>query len=160
VGQSRMLVGLRGGAPFLDKLTGYDGWEFEATAAYSRSVGTSHREGILEERLLLSVETTTDVDPGPGVNLMCGTDLDGDGLPGRDTDADGIGNDCDADFDQSCSVNFVDLGLMKAAFFQPGTTNTDMNGDGQTNFIDLGLLKLGFFRPPGPSGIPNLCSAP
>jgi cysteine-rich repeat protein len=78
----------------------------------------------------------------------------------RDTDGDGIGNDCDADFDQSCSVNFVDLGLMKAAFFQPGTTNTDMNGDGQTNFIDLGLLKLGFFRPPGPSGIPNLCSAP
>src|SRR5262249_4532789 len=100
-------------------------------------------------------------------------DSDGDGIPDaqdncidvanasqRDTDGDGIGNNCDADFDQTCSVNFVDLGIMKTAFLQPGTTNTDLNGDGQTNFADLGILKLAFFKPPGPSGIPNLCSAP
>jgi cysteine-rich repeat protein len=75
----------------------------------------------------------------------------------RDTDGDGIGNVCDADFDQSCNVNFGDLGIMKAGFFQPGTTDTDMDGDGQTNFTDLGQLKSRFFLPPGPSGLPNLC---
>ena len=75
----------------------------------------------------------------------------------RDTDEDGIGNVCDGDFDQTCTTNFTDLGIMKSAFFQPGTTNTDMNGDGQTNFTDLGILKGRFFLPPGPSGVPNLC---
>lgn len=48
---------------------------------------------------------------------------------------------------------------MKESFFQSGTTDTDMNGDGQTNFADLGLLKSGFFLPPGPSGRANLCDA-
>jgi len=76
----------------------------------------------------------------------------------RDTDADGFGNVCDGDFDNNCTVNFVDLGTMKNAFFDPGTTHTDMNGDGQTNFIDLGLLKRGFLQPPGPSGVPNICA--
>jgi len=75
----------------------------------------------------------------------------------RDTDGDGIGNACDGDFSGDCNVNFVDLGTMKAAFFQPGTTDTDMNGDGQTNFVDLGMLKAGFFLEPGPSGIESTC---
>jgi glycosylphosphatidylinositol phospholipase D len=75
----------------------------------------------------------------------------------RDTDADGIGNACDADFDQDCMQTFADLGIMKASFFLAGDLDTDMNGDGVTNFVDLGALKRGFFQPPGPSGIPNLC---
>ncbi|MEL7449976.1 MAG: pullulanase-type alpha-1,6-glucosidase, partial [Pseudomonadota bacterium] len=41
-----------------------------------------------------------------------------------DTDADGIGNACDADLDNNCQVNFADLGLLKAAFFStPGAGN-------------------------------------
>jgi hypothetical protein len=76
----------------------------------------------------------------------------------RDTDADGFGNVCDGDFDDNCAVNFLDLGAMKAAFFQPGTTDTDMDGDGETSFSDLGLLKAQFFQPPGPSGLPNDCT--
>jgi hypothetical protein len=105
------------------------------------------------------------------ITYFGGVDSDGDGVADnadnctidanadqRDTDADGIGNICDADFDNNCAVNFTDLGSMKAVFFQPGTVDTDMNGDGQTNFTDLGLLKGDFFQPPGPSGIPNICS--
>lgn len=76
----------------------------------------------------------------------------------RDVDGDGIGSMCDADFDQSCVVNFADLGTMKAAFFT-SDPNVDMDGQGVVNFADLGLLKRGFFQPPGPSGIPNLCDA-
>lgn len=75
----------------------------------------------------------------------------------RDTDADGFGNNCDADFDQSCEVNFVDLGVMKAFFFLSGDFDTDLNGDGNTNFADLGRLKELFFLEPGPSGMPNIC---
>ena len=107
-----------------------------------------------------------------GAGIAPATDADGDGLADvadncidaanadqRDTDADGIGNWCDGDFDQNCAQNFADLGIMKASFFQPGDLDTDMNGDGATNFADLGLLKVGFFQPPGPSGVPNACAA-
>jgi hypothetical protein len=75
----------------------------------------------------------------------------------RDTDNDGIGNSCDADFDNNCVVNFADLGYMKVVFLT-NDPEADMNGDGVVNFIDLGRLKAGFFAPPGPSGIPNACS--
>jgi subtilisin-like proprotein convertase family protein len=75
----------------------------------------------------------------------------------RDTDGDDIGNICDADFDQTCTVNFGDLAVMKSNFFQLGDLVTDMDGDGATNFGDLALLKAGFFQPPGPSGLPNDC---
>jgi cysteine-rich repeat protein len=101
----------------------------------------------------------------------CFLDGDGDGVTDtqdnctlaanpdqRDTDGDGIGSVCDGDFDQNCIVQFPDLGLMKAGFF--GTDpNLDMDGNGFVQFPDLALLKQGFFLPPGPSGVPNPCSA-
>jgi hypothetical protein len=50
-------------------------------------------------------------------------------------------------------VNFIDLGLMKVAFFScAGDANynccADLNHDGCVNFIDLGLLKMCFFTGP------------
>jgi hypothetical protein len=111
---------------------------------------------------------------GGGAYLIYGRandepDDDGDGLSNsednctavanadqRDTDADGFGNACDADLNQSCLVNFADLGWMKAVFFTPAA-NADLDGDGFVNFADLAALKAGFFEPPGPSGVPNAC---
>jgi hypothetical protein len=75
----------------------------------------------------------------------------------RDTDADGFGNLCDADLDGDCTVDFGDLGLMKAAFFQTGDVAADLTGDLVVNFSDLALMKQAFFEPPGPSGLPNAC---
>jgi hypothetical protein len=75
-----------------------------------------------------------------------------------DTDADGYGNICDADFNEDCIVNFVDLGSMKSGFFG-NDPNLDMNDDLTVNFVDLGLLKSGFFLPPGPSGTTDSCAA-
>jgi len=75
----------------------------------------------------------------------------------RDTDGDGIGNACDADLNNDCIVNFIDLGAMKAVFFT-NDPDADMNGDGSVNFLDLARLKAGFFQPPGPSGTPNACT--
>jgi hypothetical protein len=100
-------------------------------------------------------------------------DADADGVPDqqdnctvianadqRDTDDDGFGNLCDADLDNSCAINFQDLGLMKSAFFRSGDVDADLNGDLVVNFGDLALLKQAFFGEPGPSGVPKICSAP
>ena len=68
----------------------------------------------------------------------------------RDADGDGFGNLCDADFNNDCEVNVVDLGLLRAGFFSDDPT-LDLNGDGAVNAVDLGLLRTMFLRPPGPS---------
>ncbi|MFK7887451.1 MAG: hypothetical protein AB8G16_11365, partial [Gammaproteobacteria bacterium] len=107
-------------------------------------------------RRLTTPATAIDCLPAPG------GDVDGDSLddrhdncvllnndPQRDTDGDGFGNTCDADFNQDCIVNVLDLGLLRSEIF--GTNlNYDMNGDGMVNIVDLGLLRVSFFSPPGP----------
>jgi subtilisin-like proprotein convertase family protein len=76
----------------------------------------------------------------------------------RDTNGDGFGNACDADLNDDCVVNFVDLGLLRSVFFT-ADADADFNGDGTVNFVDLGLMRLSFFGPPGPAVEPNACSA-
>lgn len=75
----------------------------------------------------------------------------------RDTDEDGYGNQCDADFDQNCVVNFIDLNIIAAFFLVPGDFDTDLNGDGVTNFIDFSVVASSFLSPPGPSGVTSDC---
>ena len=99
-----------------------------------------------------------------------GEDTDADGIPDSsdncvltanplqtDSNGDNIGNVCDADTNNDCVVNVIDLGLLKAVFFS-GDADSDFNGDGVVNTIDLGIMKLSFFEAPGPSGLPNACS--
>ncbi len=79
-----------------------------------------------------------------------------------DTNADGIGNACDADINNDCSVNFADLAAFKAAFQpRPYVGDADFNGDGFVNFGDLAVMKATFFNGtdpgPGPSALPNAC---
>ena len=74
----------------------------------------------------------------------------------RDTDADGFGNRCDADFDQNCVVNALDLGRLKTSFFT-ANPDADLDGSGVVNATDLGLFKSLFFLPPGPSDLANIC---
>lgn len=76
----------------------------------------------------------------------------------RDTDSDNIGNACDPDFDDDCTINFIDLGFMKSVFFSDDA-DADLNGDGAVNFLDLAIMKALFFGPPGPSGLLNACGS-
>ncbi|MFK7888542.1 MAG: thrombospondin type 3 repeat-containing protein [Gammaproteobacteria bacterium] len=73
------------------------------------------------------------------------------GVSQYDTDSDGFGNRCDADLNNDCIVNAVDLGLLRAQFFTEGAVDQDFNGDEVVNAVDLGILRTLFFAPPGPS---------
>ncbi len=74
-----------------------------------------------------------------------------------DTDLDGFGNACDADFDNDCFVTFPDLAVMEAAFFTSDPL-ADLDGSGFVTFPDLAVMESQFFLPPGPSGVPNICA--
>ena len=74
-----------------------------------------------------------------------------------DADGDRYGNACDADFNNDCVVNVVDLGLMREAFFS-SSANIDLNNDGVVNVVDLGILRQRFFGAPGPSGLTAVCN--
>ena len=75
----------------------------------------------------------------------------------HDSNGDGIGNFCDADLQNDCTVNFADLALLKQVFFS-AAADADFNNDGNVNFADLSIMKAQFFGPPGPSGVANDCS--
>jgi hypothetical protein len=105
------------------------------------------------------------------LTVLAAADTDGDALGDpfdncinhqnpdqRDTDGDGFGNRCDADFDQSNFVNAADLALFKTRF---GTTNADadLDGNGFVNAADLAIFKQLFGKAPGPSALaPSLGS--
>ena len=115
-------------------------------------------------------DNTTDGDFILNLSLeVAAADTDGDGITDdvdncvahanadqRDSNGDGFGNRCDADLNDDCIVNPIDLGIFRVAFF--GTDpHADLNGDGVVNPVDLGIFRSLFFLPPGPSGAPNAC---
>ncbi|MDH3589163.1 MAG: S8 family serine peptidase [Gammaproteobacteria bacterium] len=71
-----------------------------------------------------------------------------------DTDNDGYGNACDADFNQDNYVNYFDLGIMRD-MFETATPLGDLNNDGWVDFADVGIMKSLFLLPPGPSALAN-----
>ncbi|MEM6640736.1 MAG: thrombospondin type 3 repeat-containing protein [Pseudomonadota bacterium] len=116
------------------------------------------------------INSLQNVTYGPlSISDITSVDSDGDGVSDatdnclyvanpnqRDTDGDGIGNFCDADLNNDCTTNVVDLGQLRASFFT-SDPDADLNGDGVVNFLDLGLFRSLFFTVPGPSGQPHNC---
>ncbi|NND60465.1 MAG: hypothetical protein HKN49_09385 [Gammaproteobacteria bacterium] len=120
---------------------------------FSSTASNFQGSGVFYDNLLFAPQGFVDSD-GDGV----GDDVDNCtnvANPGQlDTNGDGYGNICDADLNNDCSVNFVDLTIMKGAFF---STNPDANldGVGLVNFADLTIMKSQFFGSPGPSEVGN-----
>jgi hypothetical protein len=94
-----------------------------------------------------------------------GPDTDGDGLEDRldnctlvsnhdqrDTDADGYGNRCDPDFNNSGLVTAADYLILRARLNTPDAL-CDLNGDGLVSAADYLILRGWLNKPPGPSGV-------
>ena len=110
------------------------------------------------------------------VRITAGGDSDGDGVPDtrdnclhfpnadqRDTNGDGFGNLCDADFDGDGRVSAGwgalppgttgDLDVLARAVAQGRyDADLDLDGDHDVDADDAGIASLWLFLPPGPSG--------
>ncbi len=92
------------------------------------------------------------------------TDSDGDGVTDDvdnctsvantdqiDTDEDGFGNVCDADFNNNGIVDPFDLSRLKSRIGDTDAPDEDLDGNGVVDTSDLSTLKLEFGKKPGPS---------
>ncbi|MBL8199876.1 MAG: hypothetical protein JNK40_02800 [Chromatiales bacterium] len=70
-----------------------------------------------------------------------------------DTNGDGYGNRCDADFNNNGVVDSQDGALLRVAFGSAGYPDRDLNGNGIVDSQDGALLRVAFGQPPGPSGL-------
>ncbi len=157
--------GAPGNFPFV---SGWTAIEIDSTFSYFGEVSDSFLND-LGDRMRTARSPRTAGFPLRGVWLYetqpTVIDIDGDGAADsldnciavanpqqRDSNADGFGNFCDADLNDDCIVNAVDLGLFRLVFFS-ADADADLNGDGVVNVGDLGLLRLQFFQEPGPSAV-------
>lgn len=109
----------------------------------------SDHAGVVASFRLLDSDDDSD---GDGVSDGTDNCVEAANADQRDTDTDGYGNVCDADFNQDNIVNFLDLSYLRANF-GGADPDADLNGDGNVNAADLGLVRQAFFSPPGPSGL-------
>jgi hypothetical protein len=76
-----------------------------------------------------------------------------------DSDGDGYGNACDADFNNDGIVNINDFNRLKARLGITPVTDVvvDMDGNGAVNINDLNRVKSYIGHPPGPSALHPNC---
>jgi arylsulfate sulfotransferase len=70
----------------------------------------------------------------------------------RDTDNDGFGSICDADFNNDGVIEYADY-LYLGQRWQTADANADLDGDGLVTWGDLLILFNAFSGAPGPSGV-------
>jgi hypothetical protein len=160
------------------------GWQVQTSAPWIQITSATTGTGSFDVQYTVSVNTG--IDPrSSSLTLLSGAntlatltinqsgepDTDSDGIVDSndncrltanasqlDSDGDHFGNACDADLNNDCKTNSLDLGKFKSVY----GTNTgtpalkaaaDFNGDGRVNSLDLGLFKKLFGKAPGPSGV-------
>lgn len=125
-----------------------------ANPPYLQSLAIDTDSGTLLASVIVSDAADTDGDGVADDADNCTFEANPSQL---DTDGDGHGNRCDADLNQDCIVNPVDLGIIRSVFFS-ADPDADLNGDGVVNPIDLGIFRALFFGTPGPSAPGSLCN--
>lgn len=113
--------------------------------------------GTSSDTLVVEIATPTDAD-GDAVLDYYDNCLQRQNPDSRDSNRDGFGNACDADYDGDADVDGDDLAIFQAAFAtQSGDEaydpNCDHDGDGVVGIPDYGVLNTLFSLPPGPSGL-------
>lgn len=76
-----------------------------------------------------------------------------------DSDNDGIGNVCDADFNNDCLVNTTDFLVFRSKLGSTTSPTFDLNGDGRVTWLDYLVMRSYFGLAPGPGSAPNVCDA-
>jgi hypothetical protein len=105
-----------------------------------------------------AAEGDRDADGVPDLEDNCVRLANGPLKPDRggnsqlDTNEDGYGNSCDADFDNDGLVDADDLSLMQAQMGSRTARDQDMNGNGLVDPSDHTRLQNLMGSPPGPSG--------
>ncbi|HZM27948.1 MAG TPA: thrombospondin type 3 repeat-containing protein [Gemmatimonadales bacterium] len=125
---------------------------------------------VLQAHLSLVVATWLTVG-FPGIAHAQGPDDDGDGVPNSvdscplvanlsrlDSDLDGYGNACDADYNNDGIVGSVDFAKLSMAYGSvEGEASwkpyADCNGDDRIDDVDFFYMASVFGNPPGPSGL-------
>ena len=95
----------------------------------------------------------SDAGDGDGVADLFDNCVNDPNSDQRDTNGDGFGNLCDADFNGNGVVDPFDFSLLKSRFGQPGFPDQDLNGNGIVDPFDFSKLKSNFGQAPGPSGL-------
>ena len=120
--------------------------------------------GDTSSRVAASVEASPDLSTVATFAAALTGDTDGDGVDDsldnctavanpdqRDTDSDGYGNRCDADFNNNGIVDSQDAGAVNREFGLTTAPDHDLNGNGVIDSQDGALVKVMFGLPPGPS---------
>jgi len=112
------------------------------------------------------VDTDGDLVPDQFDNCRIVDNGPAEGTNQVDSDLDGYGNRCDADYDNSLTTTSLDFGQFLATFGTNSLGETDHDGSGTITSLDFGIF-LGKFagtapggNPPGPSGLACAATTP
>lgn len=134
-------------------LAAFNGEDLSGTWTLNVNDNAGQDTGTLDEWCLIpAVEETVADSDGDGIgddvdnctNVANGSQIDSNG--------DGFGNACDADTNNDCIVNFLDVSAF-APVFNTNDADNDFNGDGAANFLDYAYLTSQFQQQPGPSAL-------